>query len=297
MPYYADARKHLLHANTSIARFSTDKANGQLVHIFDTVFGVSVRPSKQWTAFCERVFRREKANGIWLDDISIAPKSSLAFINDISDCKRLTVEQGEKVNLSPLAGSSCLAELQIGADAHVASFDLASIPKLRRLQIPVHKELMSFLKCTNLISLVLNGGQHDGILGLQSLRTIEELLCFNVRKLEGLELNSKTRLRSLELVNLKSFTSICPPEAFTKDLRVVELSKTPKLKIEWLAQAHNLECIALRLGKIPSIKFLDGLKRLQVLDLFGSKVEDGDLSFRDSLKGEMDAKLWGAEKP
>jgi hypothetical protein len=32
-----------------------------------------------------------------------------------------------------------------------------------------------------------------------------------------------------------------------------------------------------------------------VLDLFGSKVKDGDLSFRDSLKGELDSTLWSSK--
>ena len=59
-----------------------------------------------------------------------------------------------------------------------------------------------------------------------------------------------------------------------------------------LTQGVQLECVSLRLGKIPSVRCLRNLKKLQVLDLFGTKVVDGDLDFTKSLPGELDTHYW-----
>ena len=283
----------MLNAKSPIVRFREDKSNGQLVSVHDTVFGTTIRPSKLWTPFCERIFRSEKANGVWLDDISIAPHGTLAFAANLPKCARLTVERGEQVSLSPLMDSPCFEELQIGTGVRVAEFDLTRLPKLKRLQVPVCKPLMSAVRCVNLVSLILNGGNHPGVLGLEALPSLEELICIGVGHLRRIAIAPKVSLRSLELTNLRYLEGIAPHLALTRELRVVVLNRVPRIGIEWLRQAQKVECIALRIGKIPSIKCLEGLQRLQVLDLFGSKVLDGDLSLRDSLRNELDARLWG----
>jgi hypothetical protein len=175
----------------------------------------------------------------------------------------------------------------------VSDFDLSGLKNLRRCLIPAVPELKSFLACKGLISLHLCGGRHSENLDLQTLTLLEELFCEGVKKLRQVTLNSKVRLRSLKLSHSKTFEQIVPRRCVAEELRVVELNKVPNVDILWLAEAQKVECISLRLGEIPSINFLKGLKKLQVLDLFGSKVKDGDLSFRDSLKGELDSKLWG----
>jgi len=156
--------------------------------------------------------------------------------------------------------------------------------------------LMSVLECRKLVCLFLCGGRYDGALNLESMCSLEELFIESVSGLKAVVLNSDVRLRSLQLRCLKAFQTVEPPDSVLDELRVVDLRQVQNMDIQWLAQAEKLECISLWLGEIPSIRFLSGLKKLQVLSLFGSKVKDKDLSFRDSLKGELDSRCWGNEK-
>jgi hypothetical protein len=290
--FYADAKKYLLHTKNPIVNCRTDKAANQLVHVTGTVFGTTIRPAIRWTTFCEKLFRDFDAKAVWLDDISFAPGGSLDFIARLPACKRLTINEGQKVDLSPLAGIRHLEDVHLGPSTRALTFDLGTLPNLRRCQIPICPELMSVLNCCELVCLYLNGGQHSGILQLNCLPSLKEFICVDVAKLKGVALHPQVRLRSLELCHLKELTSIEPQTAITQELRVVELNKLPRFSITWLKQAEKLECVALRLGEIPTISFLQGLQRLQVLDLFGSKVKDRDFSFRDSLKGELDRRFW-----
>jgi hypothetical protein len=296
IPYYVDERKYLLRTKNPITRIKDDKDAGQPIHITGSISGITIRPGIRWTPLCEQVFRKTGANGVRLEEISSAPGGDLSFVNELPGCTRLMVEGGGKVDLAPLARNSQLEDLQISPSVRMREFDLTALPRLRRCQIPVRPELMSILKCQRIVSLWLNGGSYDGIFKLDTLPSLEEFFCSGVAKLKSVVLHPKVRLRSLELAHLKSIESVEPHIAITEELRVVQLNKVPQMKIEWLRHAEKLECIALRLGEIPTVKFLNGLKHLQVLDLFGSKVRDGDLSLRDSLKGELDSTLWSEKR-
>ncbi len=163
-PYYADAAKHLFHSGESLLRHRTDPESGQSVAIYSTVFGITIRPKARWTSFCEKLFRKVAANGVWLDDISIAPDGALRFIGDLPGCKRLTIEGESKVDLAPLAGNLLLEDLQIGPIVKPGEFDLTSLPTLRRCRLPLRRELASFLHCSQLLCLSLQGGRQDGCL-------------------------------------------------------------------------------------------------------------------------------------
>lgn len=294
--YYKDRNKYFLNAKNAGMMPREDKSANQRVHIDDLLSGIQIRPDKTWTPFCEKLFLKLKANRICLDDISAAPNSDLGFINKLPTCTGFEIKRGKDIDLSPLTGNPFLEDVQLHRPgtydpATYKQFDLSSLPNLRKCQVPVVPKLKSIFKCQKLISLCLCGGSHAGILRLDSLPYLEELICISVSKLQGVLLHSRVRLRSLELSRLKDIESIEPLEAFTDDLRVVELDRLPKMKIEWLRQAEKVECITLG-GEIASINFLHGLKHLQVLDLFGSKVQDRDFSFRDSLKQELDPELW-----
>jgi hypothetical protein len=295
-PYLVDANKYNLFAKNPITDFKRDKQHGQSVYITNTVFGITIRPGKRWTPFCEKVFAKYKATSIRLDDISFAPNGRLDFITRLPACRRLSIEAGENVDLSPLANNDSLEELAIFPYVSVSEFDLASLKNLRRCIIPVVPELKSFLNCEQLISLQLCGGKHSENLDLSSLDSLEEFFCEGVKNLKQVALNPKVRLRSMRLSNSKTFERIVPQNCITEELRVVELNKVPNIGIRWLAEAEQVECISLRLGEIPTVNFLKGLKHLQVLDLFGSKVQDRDLSILNSLKGELDSKLWGTKQ-
>lgn len=291
--YYADARKYFLNTKNPVIDSKPDKKAGQFVGISGSVFGVAIKAPKDWTPFCEALFHKRKANGIVLGDWSGAWNGDLGFINRLPACKHLTIEYGDQIDLSPLGGNRHLEGLQLSGSKRPSELDLASLPNLRRCQMPVYPELMSVLECRNLISLALIGGKHEDTLVLDSLATLEEFICARVGKLKGVVFNPRVRLRTLELSHMKLFESAGPLPSIVNELRDVTLNQVPRMKIDWLSQAKKAECIALRIGEIPSIKFLKGLKRLQVLDLFGSKVKDRDLSFRDSLKGELDPGYWG----
>ena len=295
-PYYLDGLKYFTLVKKPNRKYRTDKETGQLVHISDSVFGITVAPAVRWTRFCEKLFRRFKANSITLRHISSAPNKDLGFINALPECKCLRILNGDEIDLSPLAGNRSLQRLDLCWPARYKPFNLRSLPNLRQCKIPICAELRSFLECSQLVSLCLEGGRHDGVLGLETLPQLEEFICVNVRGLRGVKFHPEVRLRALTLAYLRDFEYCDPMEAITQELRVVELDRVPRFKIEWLAKAEKLECIALRLGPIPTIKFLGGLKHLRILDLFGSKVMDGDLSIRDSLVGEHDKKLWSTGK-
>jgi hypothetical protein len=289
--YYADENKRFWYLKQPIFRYRTDKLGDQQVNIDDTVFGTVIRPTRRWTPFCEKLFHQFKANTVRLEEMSWAPDGKLNFINDLPACKSLIIEGEKPIDLSPLAGNPHLEDLQVSPWARVAEFDLTTLPNLRRCFIPLRPPLMSFLNCPDLVCLHLCCGAFEGILNLESLPALEEFMCSNMPRLKGVKLNPKVRLRSLDLADLKSFETIEPLRSVVERLLVVELHKTPRLNPEWLAQARRAECISLGL-RIPSINFLKGLKKLQVLSLFHGKVADQDFRVRDALKGELDHQLY-----
>jgi hypothetical protein len=290
--YYADVKKYYIKTKRIIHETIEDINADQLVHVKSSVWGTIVRPGKRWSPLCEKLFQKFEANGVWLEDISCAPNGTVDFINSLSGCERLVVEGGQKLDLGPLSGNSNLLDLQVYPAVKVSKFDFGSMPSLRRCMVPLIPQAESVLKCQKLISLSLCGGQCEGSLNLDSLSSLEEFFCESVRKINRVVFNPNIRLRSLRLRFLRDFKTLEPLSAVLKNLRVVELEKIPLMEINWLVNAKELECISLRVGEIPSIKFLGGLKKLEVLDLIGTKVKDNDLSLRDSLKGELNSKLW-----
>lgn len=294
--YYADGLKYFTVEKNPVRKDIKDKEGDQYVTVGSSLGGMCVSPFIRWTPCCEKLFRKYKAYHITLPDISSAPNRDLGFVNDLPACKSLRIQNGDEIDLSPLAGNRNLESLDLCWPARYKPFDFTTLPNLRQCWVPLCPELRSILQCRQLVSLSLEGGRHEGILHLETLPALEEFICVNVRGLKGVVFHPNVRLRSLELSYLRNIESCEPLEAITQELRVVELDHVPRMKIEWLAQAEKVECISLRLGPIPSIKFLSGLKNLRILDLFGSKVMDGDLSFRDSLVGEHDKKLWSTGK-
>lgn len=293
--YYADENKRFWYLKLPTFRYRTDKQADQQVDIDDTVFGTVIHPSKRWTPFCEKLFHQFRANTVRLDAMGSAPDGKLDFINNLPACKSLIIEGDHPIDLSPLAGNPHLEDLQVSPWARVGEFDLAGLPNLRRCFIPLCPQLMSFLKCPDLVCLHLCRGVQEGVLNLESLPALEELMCTLLPRLKGVKLNSKVRLRSLDLESLKSFETIEPLRSVVEKLLVVELHRTPRLSPEWLAQARRAECISLGL-KIPSINFLKDLKKLQVLSLFHGKVADQDFRIRDALKGELDHQLYSDKR-
>jgi hypothetical protein len=220
---------------------------------------------------------------------------SLDFLARLPECKSLTIGYQEAIDLSPLVGNENLQRLQLDfrGKGDPGKLEFSALPSLKQCTLPVHPNFRSILECEKLISLGLVGGKHEKVLDLGRLEKIEEFICSDVSKVSGVIFHPRARLRALELTRLKLLNSIEPVQTVVDELRVLTLDKVPRLKIDWLAQAKKAECIALRVGEISSIKFLGGLKRLQILDLFGSKVLDKDFSVRDALKQEMDGKSWG----
>jgi hypothetical protein len=294
MTYYCDEQKAFVRSLDFIGRNVSDKQAHQSIGVSHLICGKLIRPEKQWSPCCKKLFLKEQANSLRLGGAWCPWDADLSFLRGLPECKSLTIGFQKPVNLSVLAGNPNIESLQLDYVGSVepGEFDLTSLPNLKQCQVTMHRNFMSVLKCPQLISLGLFNGKYDGILDLESLPNLEEFICANVGKVRGVVFNSKVRLRALNLSRLKLFETIQPIHSVTEDLRVVTLDKTPKLNIEWLAHANNAECIALRVGAIPSLAFLKGLKKLQVLDLFGSKVLDRDLSFRDSLKNKLDPKLW-----
>jgi hypothetical protein len=294
--YYADAKKYFLKTKKIIHEAIDDKEADQLVHVKGSVFGTIIRPGKRWSSFSEKLYHKYKANGVWLENISCAPDGSLDFINSLSGCERLVIEGGQKVDLAPLAGNLYLLDLQIYPHVKAVKFNLANLPNLSRCMVPLCPQLMSILQCQKLVCLFLCGGRHDGILKLESLSALEEFFAEGISNLKTVAFNSGVRLRSIQLRSLKSFSDFEPSLAVLEDLRVIELNKVPSMDIKWLAQAAKLECISLRLGEIESVSFLSGLKKLQVLDLFGTKVKDKNILPCDSLGGELDSRFWSEKE-
>jgi hypothetical protein len=294
-PLYADRRKELVPERELIYDYKKDEATGQSVGIEGSVFGTSIHPDRLWTPFCEKLYNEYGANGVRLPDITVAPSQSLEFVNRLQGCERLMIQDVGRIDLSPLAGNKTLVDLELPPFGTFGEFDLSTLPNLRRCDIPLIPQLRSFIKCQKLDSLCLAVGKHEGILDLEPLTELRELQCLQVKKLTGVRLNPKVRLLSLVLTGMKDFESLDPLNCACEELRVVKLEKLPKFNIDWLSRAEKVECISLGL-KLPSIKFLGGLKKLQGLCMWGSKVEDGDYSVRDALKNELDPYLWGTGK-
>jgi Domain of unknown function (DUF4259) len=289
---YADKQKEFGHYRGRLYDYKTDDATGQNVGIDRSVLGTRIHPDRQWTPFCEKLYVKYGANGVRLSDITVAPNQSLEFVNHLQGCERLRIQDVGKIDLSPLAGNKTLVDLELPPFGTFEEFDLSTLPNLRRCDIPLIPQLRSFIKCQKLDSLRLTVGKHEGVLNLEPLTELREFQCLQIKKLTGVRLNPKVRLLSLVLTGMKDFELLEPLNVACEELRVVRLDKVPKFNIDWLSRAEKVECISLGL-KLPSIKFLGGLKKLQVLCLFGSKVEDGDFSVRDALKNELDRYLWG----
>jgi len=295
IPLYADRRKEFAPERELIYDYKNDESTGRNVQIEGSVLGTRIVPGRLWTPFCEKLYVEYGANGVRLPDITHAPNQSLEFVNRLPGCERLEIQDVGMIDLSPLAGNKTLVDLELPPFGSVGEFDLSTLPNLRRCHIPLIPQLWSFMKCQKLDSLCLDGGQHEGILDIEPLTELREFQCLQVKKLTGVLLSQKVRLLSLVLVGMKDFESLEPLNAAYKELRVVQLEKLPKFNIDWLSRAEKVEGISLGL-KLPSIKFLGGLKKLQVLCMWGSKVEDGDYTVRDALKNELDPYLWGTGK-
>jgi hypothetical protein len=295
IPLYADRRKDFAPERELIYDYKNDESTGRNVQIEGSVLGTKIVPGRLWTPFCEKLYVGYGANGVRLPDITHAPNQSLDFVNRLPGCERLEVQDVGKIDLSPLTGNKTLVDLELPSFGSIGDFDLSSLPNLRRCHIPLIPQLWSFIKCQKLDSLCLDGGKHEGILDLAPLTELREFQCLQIKKLTGVRLSQKVRFLSLVLAGMKDFESIEPLNAAYEELRVVSLEKVPNFNIDWLSRAEKAECISLAL-KLPSIKFLGGLKKLQVLCMFGSKVEDGDYSVRDALKNELDPYLWGTGK-
>jgi hypothetical protein len=294
-PYYADINKDRLHARNLFYESEDDPKAGQTIKVTGSPFGIMVEAPKRWSPLCQKFFVQKKANGISLGNVFHPWKSSVAFINDMPECRNLSVNYVGPVDFSALAGNPNLEGLELeplDPDQKPGEFDISSLPNLRRCQVILSPGFDSVFKCKNLVSLSLQGGKHEGILMLDGLPALEEFICREVKKIKGVTLSPDAKLRSLDLTNLKLFEDIRPIKSVVEKLLVVCLQRLPRMKIEWLAQAKNCECISLGL-KIPTIAFLKDLKQLQVLSLFGSKVEDRNFSVRDALAGELDARPWG----
>jgi hypothetical protein len=294
--FYCDEQKYNVRFPDPICYDRVDKKAQQRIAVRGSVYGVTIHPDKKWSPLCEALFKKEKANSIRLGGLWSPWESDLSFVNELPGCKSLTIGYQIPLDFSVLVGNSSIERLQLDYSGKVApgEFELSSLPNLKQCRIPLHAQFMSVLKCQKLISLALSGGKYDGELNLEPLGNLEELRCDSVSKIKGVSLNPKTRLRALDLIQLKAFEIIKPMNSVAAELRVVTLDRVPRMQIEWLAHACKVECVALRVGNIPSIKFLSGLHKLQVLDLFGSKVLDGDFSVRDTLKQKLDTKSWGS---
>jgi len=297
IPLYFDAGKQYTGGREFVFDHRTDKSTGWNVLIRGSVFGTSIEPDLQWTPFCEKLFLEVGANGIRLSDFKFAPDNSLDFIKRLPGCTRVEILGQSKIDLSPLMGNSKIVDIQIDQNGTTFEFDLSSLKALRRCHIPMIPELGSFLKCQQLVCLWLDGGKYDGVLDLRSLPGLREFNCALVRKLKGVDFDPKVRLLSLELGYMKEFRSLTPIDSITKDLRYVTLDNIPGFDMLWLATAKKIEGIGLVRSKIPSLNFLKGLKNLHGVDLFGSKVLDGDLSLLDSFGDyQADPRLLGTGK-
>jgi hypothetical protein len=180
-----------------------DRGARQTVGVSRTISGVSVRPEKKWSPLCMKLFLKEKANSLYLGGEWCPWDGDLSFINELPQCKNLTVGYQSLIDLSVLAGNPYIEALQLeywGNDP--GELDLASLPNLKQCQIPAHRNFMSVLKCSGLISLAFYNGKHDGILNLEPLTTLEELICTNVSKLKGAVLNPRVRLRALVRISV-----------------------------------------------------------------------------------------------
>lgn len=289
-PFYADARKFVLMDTNPLIKSFEDKQAGQWVTVVSSVEGVTVRADKAWSPYCEGLFHKYEANRVQLE----RAEGSLEFVNGLERCNSVCVVSGKKVDLSPLTDNDRLVDVQLHKSATYLPFDLTSLPNLERCQVPLAPSLMSFLNCEGLVSLCLGGGSHEGELRLESLSSLREFVCVGVSKLTSVVLSPSVRLRSLSLAAMRQPFQLSPMASITEELRVVKLEGVPQFGMDWMGSAAKLECVALRQGEIPSVRFLSGLSRLQVLDLFGSKVLDGDLSVRDGLAGRLDSAYWRA---
>lgn len=298
LEYYCDIQKNVIRLKDAIDYEIMDKDAKQIVRVSESIFGVFIRPERCWSPFCRKVFCKEEANGIILGGIWENWEGDLTFIRELPGCKDLTIGYQKPIDLSILSGNRFIKRLQLdfGGKKDATEFEFSSLPNLQQCRIPLQPGFMSALKCPKLVSLWLHRGEYDGTLSLEHLPELGEFICSSVSTVKSVTLNPKARLHALKLAQLKLFESITPIRSVVEELRVATLEKTPRLKYQWLAQADKLECLALRIGTIPTINFLKNLRNLQVLDLFGSKVADGDFAVRDRLTQRLDSKSWGNRK-
>jgi hypothetical protein len=297
--YYCDVQKTIVRGEIPDFSWVRDEEAQQSVKVVQNKCGSLIAPEKCWSPFCKELFLKEKADHLELGGFGLYPpwEGDLGFLRDLPQCKCLTIKFQKPIDLSVLKGNPHIESLQLyyAGKGEPGEFDFTSMPNLKMSIIPVCSSYKSVLRCGQLVSLGLCFGKYAGVLDLSDLFQLEELLCISVSLIKGIMLHPKVRLRALWLENLRLFDTLCPLDAVTEELRVVNLNRTPKLRsnIEWLARAKNVECISLWLGPIPTISFLKGLKKLQVLELFGSKVLDRDLSILKSLRNNrLDTRLW-----
>ncbi len=292
---YADKRKYLLYPGEKpFSQSRKDDKGGQYVDVLNSAFGMTIRIPRKWTSLCQRLVTQHKVTSIELGNFDETWSGELRFVNDIPLCSNLSITYSIPLDFSALQGNRNLEGLDLDflGKGDPGRFDLKELPRLRRCTVPAHEHFSSAFGLSQMVSLYIKRGEHKGRLDLRLLTNLKELGCINVSKVTRLQLSSATSLRVLTLAHVRELEAVEPTASVTKELLDLHIERAPKFQLDWLERAKSVECVSLKVGQVPSIKFLSELRHLQVLSLFGTKVLDGDLSLLDRLPRKLDSRYW-----
>jgi hypothetical protein len=238
---------------------------------------------EKWPQY-SKTYKEEKFDGInlfspispeyaELIEHSVQPK--MVKVSSISDVKK-----GWK-HLKGL--KSCQAFCLPAMESLDAPIDLTWFPNLTTYFGNIWPNLKN-IKQTKLVSCDISFCKHiKSFVDYQLPETVEELLIQNslLKSLNGIE--KLTRLKSLDLANLRSIRDLSIL-ASLPNLRVLRLALMPGIQNASFPKLQQLERLEIINSKIDSVSFLRDFGALKYLNLGTTKIEDCDASSIDLNK-------------
>jgi internalin A len=233
-----------------------------------------------WTAEAEAALDRSDVDGVWLNYARGYSEPDLSFLGEWP-IRRLLVLDRKITDLAPLGRlGQTLEELSVQA-APGTPVDLAGLPRLTSLGAAWDEVHDTFHEPEGLREIVIVDYDEVDLQPLSVQPSLETITLKAAPRLETLYGVDHFALRKLHVGLARELEDIDALALASQSLREVDFETCLGIyEIEGLGELGQLRFLGISdCGRIPSIRPLENLTRLECLYAWGStRVEDGDLS-------------------
>lgn len=227
-----------------------------------------------------RTLRREKITGIEILSMAVDESVDLDVLRLMPELRSLSILYENQIDWTPIQHLKQIEHLNLVARRYKPQpLDFTKFRNLQTARISWHPEWESVLSCTSLRGLMIESskGVPEFDLGrLQRLRELRLKQCSNLRRVIC---SPGQNLESLAVLYCHSFEAVSPKKVLKK-LKYAFLGGNSHFEVESLGKCKELVRLSMHgVGKLKSLKFLAGCRRLEVLGMsFSTQIEDGDLT-------------------